>query len=341
MSTMRDVARKAGVSPMTVSRVLSAPNLVHPATRERVLTAMDEMHYVPKQGTKVSSSEVRSIALVVADFTNPFFTQIARGVEWVARRHGYGMTLHNTGEDPEREWESLIAVRETRASGVIWVPCGDTSSMSARILLDADVPTVLVDRLIPGVPSFDAVISDNRIGAKAIVSTLLANHRQPIVAVMGQTVTSVVRDRLLGLQDALADHHQTFDPNNVVYCDPIHPKDVLWSEIRPRVPSGGAVFAWNQIAASAVFRAAKQANVHPPEDVMIATFDNPDPYGITPGFFVVAQQDPYKMGTESANLLFRRLNQPNDPLKSTLILPVSVHVGSQSESPRSIVLQPS
>ena len=334
MPTMRDVAKQAGVSAMTVSRVMNDPSRVHPTTRERVLEAMAVLHYVPNKGVRSNAGDaLRTIALVVADFTNPFFSHIARGVESVARRFGYSVTLYNTSEDADHEWEILVSIRESRVGGVIWVPCGDVSNVSARILIEAQIPTVVVDRIIPGVPSFDAVISDNRTGAKVITSKVLSEGRPFLAVIMGSSVTSVTRDRLLGVQDALAEQDLPWDEAMVAYCDAIEPPDALWNEVRERVPGVATVFAWNQIAAAAVWRGAVQAGVKVPEQLRIATFDNPDPYGITPGFFVVAQQDPFRMGTESARELLKRLESPQSLSVTTHIVPVTIQVGSQALNP--------
>lgn len=318
---------------MTVSRVINDPSRVHPATRERVLAAMAAVHYVPNQAAQHGEpAKSHTIALVVVDYTNPFFAHIAHGVESVARRFGFDVTLHNTREDPDQEWEILMAIRESRVAGVIWVPCGDVSNVSARILIEAQIPTILVDRVIPGVPSFDAVISDNRTGAKAVAAKVLASGGRPIAAVMGDSVTSVVRERLLGVQDAVAECQLNWDDNAVVYCDALHPQDALWAEVKTRRPDVSGVFAWNQIAAAALFRGAVRAGIKIPAQLRIATFDQPDPYGITPGFFVVAQQDPYRMGIESAKQLVKRLSGPEPLSVATHILPVKIEVGSQALS---------
>lgn len=331
MPTMREVARRAGVSAMTVSRVIHDPSLVHPTTRERVLEAMAALHYVLNKGVHSNVGEsFRTIALVVADFTNPFFSHIARGVESVARRFGYSVTLHNTSEDADHEWEILVSIRESRVRGVIWVPCGDVSNVSARILIEAQIPTVVVDRIIPGVPSFDAVISDNRTGAKIITSKVLSGDGPLLAAIMGSSITSVTRDRLLGFKDALAEQNLQCDEAMVVYCDAIEPPDTLWNEVQERKPGAATVFAWNQIAAAALCRGAAQAGVKVPEQLRIATFDNPDPYGITPGFFVIAQQDPFRMGTESARELLKRLDDPESLSITTRIVPVTIQIGSQA-----------
>lgn len=315
---------------MTVSRVINDPSRVHPSTRERVLAAMAAVRYVPNQTAQnVSTAKSHTIALVIVDYTNPFFAHVAHGVESVARRFGFDVTLHNTCEDPDREWEILVGIRESHVAGVIWVPCGDVSNVSARILIEAQIPTVLVDRVIPGVPSFDAVISDNRTGAKAVASKVLVGGG-PIAAIMGDSVTSVIRERLLGVQDAVAECNLTWDESAVVYCDALNPQDTLWGEVKARVPDVTGVFAWNQVAAAALFRGAMHEGVKIPTQLRIATFDQPDPYGITPGFFVVAQQDPYRIGTESAKQLVKRLSGPEPLSVATHILPVKIEVGSQA-----------
>ncbi|MCY0879893.1 MAG: LacI family DNA-binding transcriptional regulator [Firmicutes bacterium] len=332
MPTMRDVAREAGVSPMTVSRVLNDPSQVHPETRERVVAAMARLNYTPHRVNfrRHQTVQHRVLALILADMTNPFFTQIARGVEGIARQYGYGLILHNTAEDPDREWETLLTVRETRVAGVLWAPCGDVSNVAARILLEAQIPTVLIDRLIPGVPSFDAVISDNRRGANLVTTRLLQSGCSSVTAVLGKNVTSVVRDRLLGVRDALEANHYLWDERMIVYCDPIEPISFEWSQLTGQREAPCAVFAWNQVAAASVYRAAVRAGRQVPRDLMIGTFDNPDPYALTPGYFVIAQQDPYRMGMVGAQELIQRIDNPEDETRKTIILPVTTEVGKEA-----------
>lgn len=331
MSTIREVAKRAGVSAMTVSRVLNNSASVRPKTRERVLEAILTLQYVPNPAARtLSSSRSRTIALVVADLTNPFFTQIAKGVEAVARQEGFGLILNNTDEDPDREGESLQVVRAARVDGVVWVPCGDQSTASARILIDNQLPTVLVDRLIPGAPYFDAVISDNRAGAKALANTLLHAGRAPLGAVFGRSETSVVRDRRLGFQDALAGYGIPWDDAFAMNSDAIHPDKSLLTTMRAAVPEISGVIAWNNVAAAEIFREASALNLRVPEDLVIATFEDPDPYHLVPEVFVVGQQNPFRMGAESARLLLERLRNPEDTASKTEILPITVEVGSHA-----------
>jgi LacI family transcriptional regulator len=329
---MRDVARLAGVSPMTVSRVINDPGRVQPETRERVLAAIATLRYVPPKARRAHAGGRPVIALILADLRNPFFTQIAHGAEEIARQQGYGVILHNTDEDLDREWDSLLTVRDAHVAGVIWTPYGDASNVSARLLLDAEVPTVLVDRLIPGAPSFDAVISDNRNAARRVVAELAGAGSRHVAVVLGKTMTSVVRDRLLGCQDAFAEVGMPWEADRVVtYCDPVDPQEGVWDEIVGRLPAVDAIFAWNQVAAAPLFRAARRAGRRIPETLRFGTFDDPDPYKITPGWFVVAEQDPFRMGVESARRLFNRLASPSDTV-STAILPVTVRIGRHALS---------
>jgi len=123
VSTISDVAQRAGVSPATVSRVLQGASNVRPDTRQRVEQAIEELGYVPSVvAQSLRSKRTRSLALIVPDITNSFWTTIARGVEDAAQGHDYSILLYNTDENPAKQLRCLEAVISQRVDGVIIAP---------------------------------------------------------------------------------------------------------------------------------------------------------------------------------------------------------------------------
>jgi LacI family transcriptional regulator len=153
LATIQDVARHAGVSTATVSRVISGRGYVSPASREQVLAAADALDYVPNglaRGLKTQRSGL--VALLVPEIVNSFYTTISRGVEDVANASGLQVILGNTDESVAKERAYVELMISTRVDGVIIAPAGRKAN-TLNPLLENSVPTVLVDRSVSGFPA--------------------------------------------------------------------------------------------------------------------------------------------------------------------------------------------
>ena len=150
MPTISDVARRAGVSPVTVSRVINCASHVNPTTRAAVERAIAEMGYVPNVVARgLRSRHTRTLGLLLPDITNPFWTTVARGVEDSAQSRGYSVFLCNTDESPAKQRQYLNVVLSQRVEGVILAP-HDADARSLAPLQEQNVPAVVVDRHIRG-----------------------------------------------------------------------------------------------------------------------------------------------------------------------------------------------
>src|SRR4051794_6908871 len=191
--TVHDVAGRAGVSVATVSRVLSGRGYASSRTRELVLQAAKELDYVPNgmaRGLKTQRSGL--VALLVPEIVNSFYTTISRGVEDVANTSGLQVILGNTDESIAKERAYVELMISTRVEGVIIAPAGRTAT-PLRPLLTSAVPTVLVDRSVPGFPA-DVVRGDNIVGAQTLTRHLLGLGHRRISLINGHRDTSVARD---------------------------------------------------------------------------------------------------------------------------------------------------
>lgn len=202
-----EVARKAGVSPATVSRVINHTAAVREETRQRVLQVIEENRYTPNIAAKNLSQQntLNNIGIVIPDVDNPFFCFVLKGVTQEADRYGYHVLLFNTDEDPEREHRFLQTVREQNLKGIIMIPLSEEDEISLKYLKELEicgVPVVLVDRKI-GNREFSGVFTDDEEDAYRAVEVLIqAGHRR-IATIAGPQRSTSGRARFHGYKKAM------------------------------------------------------------------------------------------------------------------------------------------
>src|SRR5262245_24185235 len=203
---IKDVARRAGVSSATVSRVLSNKPHVSDQVRQRILAAMDELDYHPSRlARSLRAQRSRIIGLIISDIQNPFFNTLARAVEDVAYAHQYAVFLCNTDEDIEKEKLYIDLMQAERVAGVMISPTHERDN-ACRKLLSAGVPVVVIDRRIADL-DVDTVAVDNVGGAFALVSHLVGDGHSRIGAVLGTAAATTGRERYEGYVQALLAHN--------------------------------------------------------------------------------------------------------------------------------------
>lgn len=203
-----EIAKCAGVSPATVSRVINGNAPVKAETRLRVLQVIQEQHYVPSQAAKILSTQNPSdnIGLFVPDMDNPFFSSIIKCVTQIADRYHYNVFLFNTDEMPEREHRFLQTVKGQNLKGIIMIPLSGEDMETERYLLEieqAKVPVVLIDRRI-GNSVFDSVFTDDEEDSYRAVQTLIRAGHRKIATIAGPQRSSPGASRLQGYRRAMA-----------------------------------------------------------------------------------------------------------------------------------------
>jgi DNA-binding LacI/PurR family transcriptional regulator len=201
-ASISEVAKHAGVSVGTVSNVLNRPGLVAPDTRARVLRSIESLDFVRNESARaLRAGSTRTIGLVVLDVTNPYFTDVARGVEQVADENDMVVTLCNSGEDTKREDRHLQHLEEQRVRGVLITPvteeCPRLEPMIAR-----GIPGVLVDRG-SGRPNRCSVAVDDRMGGRLAGAHLIDQGHRRLGFVGGPMSIRQVADRHAGMCDAI------------------------------------------------------------------------------------------------------------------------------------------
>ncbi|MBP2231263.1 LacI family fructose operon transcriptional repressor [Azospirillum agricola] len=310
---IKDVARAAGVSVATVSRVLgNGP--VSEALRKRVEEAVRATGYRPNlSARRLRSQHSQTIGLVVSDIRNPFFTAVGRAVEEEAYRAGMRVILCNSDENPEREQLYLGLMQEERITGLIFAP---TRATLERIDgLGLDFPVVLIDR--SGPPGLhDSVVLDNAQAAAALVEHLFVRGYRRIGGLFGNTSTTGI-ERHEGYRGALAARglpaNARFIPPN---ADAAEEAVMRWLA-GPERPD--AIMASNSLFLMGVIKAMRRLGLSTPGDLAVAGFDN-EPWTelVGPGLTVV-EQPVDEIGRAAVSLLFERVETPQRPVRKVVL----------------------
>ena len=273
--TIVDIARAAGVSKSTVSLVLTGAGRVKPATERAVRTAMDELGYVYHRGAaSLRGAQTRIVGMVINDLSNPFFAELAIGIESALRASGTIPFLANTAESRTRQAEVVRSMREHGASGVILCPTVDTGAAEVEALAGLGMPLVLAIRRVPGA-RLPLVASDNCGGAQQATRHLLALGHTRIAFLGGLAAMGVRQDRVAGYRAALDAAGVALQPPFEIESAPT--KDggfeamtaLLTSRDRPT-----AVVCFNDLVAIGAMLALGRVGLVPGRDVAVTGFDD-------------------------------------------------------------------
>jgi LacI family transcriptional regulator len=214
-ATIVDVARRAGVSKSTVSLVLGGSSLVADATRERVSGAMRELGYIYHRGAAaLRGAKSGVLGMVINDLSNPFYVELAIGIEQACQGGAYIPFLANTAENPIRQQQVIRSMREHGAAGLVLAPAMGASASELKPLL-AGLPVVQVMRRLPGLKA-SFVAPENREGARKATAHLVAIGHRRIAFVGGLSSMLVREERLAGYRLALEEADIMFDPSLVI-----------------------------------------------------------------------------------------------------------------------------
>jgi LacI family fructose operon transcriptional repressor len=309
---IKDVALVAGVSPATVSRVLTG-RLVNPAMVAAVNAAVAQTGYRPNLlARRLRLSHNATIGLIVADIRNPFFTAVSRKVEEIAFANDLRVILCNTNEDHAKEMMHLSMMRDERVAGVIIAP-----SLEGVEVVGAqsyDFPVVLFDRAGGGRRN-DAVVLDNEAAAGALVRHLHRGGARRITALLGGSTTG--RERLAGYRDAMLSLGLAPDPRIVEHEQvDIH---AMLAALLAQSPAPEAIIGSDGVILLDLARAAMAQGVRIPQDLVLAGFDNNPWTEIFAGGVTVIEQPVDEIGQVAMAMLLDRLKTPDAPVRKTVL----------------------
>lgn len=273
MPTVLDVAKLAGVAPITVSRVINNTGYISQETKEKVEVAIKELGYVPNTLARgLRSKRTHTIALVVADITNPYFTSMARGVEDVAGSNDFTVIYCNTDEAEAKEDKYATILAQRQVDGVLLVPAGGNAK-TVKYLEGNNINVVVLDRRVSGRET-NLVCSDSENGARELTELLIELGHQRIAIITGPDNVSTSTDRVVGYRQALDEAGLL--ANEQIYYGAFNQqtgyestKVAMKSSQKPT-----AFFAANNFILIGVVKALRELNLKVPDDVSVVGFDD-------------------------------------------------------------------
>lgn len=330
MSAIHDVAKLAGVAPMTVSRVVNNNGYVSEETRRRVEAAIRELDYVPNAlGSSLRSKRTQTLALVLSDIANPFWTTVARAVEDTANKYGYHIIIGNTDESPEKQNDYLTFLMKKQVDGFLLVP---TSADTLLPLQKRGVSFVVLDQHYPDI-HFDTVRGDSTGGAYALTQHLLGLGHRRLAIISGPRDLPTAADRVAGFLQALEEAGISEPPQ--IYSGGFNHETgyECTRRILRTTPRPTAIFATNNSITVGTMRALLEAKLRIPDEMSVVGFDEFPPAITYDPFLTVAAQPAYQIGQKATELLLSRLDGIGPGAPQEIVFPVEIIVRRSSGKP--------
>ncbi len=313
MATVVDVAKLAGVSASTASRVFSGRGYVANQTRQKVLQAAKELGYTPNHiARSLRLHRTKMIGLLISDVENAFYSTIAKNVESAAKEAGYHVVLCNSNDDPEEETEYLNLLEMIQVEGLILTPTAKNHQVLVR-LQQKGISVVQIDRQVEGLHA-DAILVDNEAGAASAVSHLIEAGHERIGILSGSVEVTTGKQRLAGYERALREHGIPLQPELVRSGSFRH--DHAIEDARALInidPAPTAIFAANNILAEACLSVFAELGITVPCDISLVAFDDIKWMSMKKPLITTVHQPIAEMARSAAALLLKRLKNP-DPM---------------------------
>ncbi|AIQ36684.1 MULTISPECIES: LacI family DNA-binding transcriptional regulator [unclassified Paenibacillus] len=315
MMTIKDVAKIAGVSVATVSRVINESGYVNIDTRKKVEAAIKEMNYTPNEVARsLYKRKSKLIGLLLPDITNPFFPQLARGIEDRMQEHGYRIIFGNSDENEEKELDYIQTFIQNNVIGMI----SSTNFPEKDIYSNLKIPVVFLDRTSNDSPS---VYADGRKGGRLAAQEIIARGSTKITVMQGPAHIKPAQDRFQGAIEVLDEMGITY---HVIQTSSFsHTEAEQWAvELFDKYIDTDGVIASNDIVATAVIHEAHRLGKRVPQDLQIIGFDDIPLSSLLSPSLSTIRQPAHDMGREAAGLLIKLIEQ--DKVEDKIIqLPVS------------------
>lgn len=301
MTTIRDVAKAAGVSVATVSRVMNNKGYVHEDTRKAVNDAIQALNYKPNEVARsLYKKKSKLIGLILPDIANPFFPSLARGIEDYFYQEGYHLIIGNSDEKHEKEIEYLDTFLQNNVVGLIL----STNEIDFEKLKAAKIPIVLLDRIVGNFPS---VFADQTQGGRLQAEKILEQGCQEVTIIRGPVVVKTVQERFQAALEVLEKANRNI---NIIDSElTFQGGEKTAAELFTKFPDTDGVLACNDTVAIAVLNEALRRGRRVPEDLQIIGFDDIYISGIVyPGLSTI-HQPAYEMGMKAAQVLIQQIKE--------------------------------
>lgn len=306
--TIKDIARLANVSITTVSRVINNKSEgISEATRSKILEIIKETNYQPNTIARgLVTKKTKSIGLIIPDITNPFFPDIARGVEDSANIYGYNVFLCNTDDKIDKENDYIKALKEKYVDGIIFTSSSITESKHISEIMNNNIPIVMIDRYIkPERRKICGVFLDNYKGGYLATKHLIDLGHNNIACISGPLYTESAKERLRGYKDALAENNIKINEEIIIEGDYKIKGGALALEKLLDKKYITGVFACNDLMAYGAYKTLKANGYKIPNDISVVGFDDIQLSQIMEPQLTTVKQPSYDMGLMAMRMLIK------------------------------------
>jgi len=320
MATIKDVAALAGISYTTVSHVVNNTRPVSQEVRRKVEAAIKSLDYVPSAVARsLKAKTTATIGLLVPNSLNPYFAELARGIEDYCERNGYCVILCNSDDNPDKQRSYLRVLLEKRIDGLIVASAGGDSGL-AQGLTGVKTPMVIVDRGLEGVNA-DLVRIDHEYGAYLATRHLLELGHRDIATIGGPASTSVAQMRQAGYRRALQEAGIEVREERMLESDftSTGGYNAAARLLESNPPS--AIFAGNDMIGIGVLRAAAERNVRVPAELSVIGFDDIQMSRYVYPALTTVGQSILQLGEMAAEVLLRRIAAPDSGTDQRIVTP--------------------
>lgn len=329
MATIADVAKLAGLSTGTVSRVMNESENVSEEARAKVNHAIEVLGYKPNlQARSLRRQRTDTIGLAIPELTNDYWTSIARGVQDVCQSKGYHVLICNT-DGKRTNHTSYLEIMASRVDGMILSRSSERSIATSSVKDSAkkskqsrEKPVVFVGQSQAASWNIDNVYSDSIAGAFTLTQHLIQLGHQKIAIITGRQTSTSASARVAGYCMALEDANLPIDNQMICWGEYSRKtSETLTQELIQRLPQTTAIFAANNEIAIGVLNALEKLGLHVPQSIAVVCFDDFYPDSRFASLMTVASQSPYDIGLNAAQLLLNRLNGNELLRPQTIMLP--------------------
>jgi LacI family transcriptional regulator len=323
--TMADVAGEAGVSLMTVSRVVNNKDDVSPATRQHVQAVIERLGYSPSGIARgLATRCTHTLGLVVPDVANPFFSDVARGAEHVAYAAGYNVFLCNTDEDPERDLAVLQSLEEKRVDGVV-LCSSRLDDSDLRRVLNWHPAVVLVNRRLEAASGEDrvgVVMVDDEAGGQMATQHLLNTGHRAVGLLTGPPASRSGRLRVKGFRAALVGADLLDDSARIRPCSPtVEGGREAVRELLAAEPELTALFCYNDLVAVGALHACADLGRSVPDDISVVGFDDIPLAALVTPPLTTCRVPRYEMGSQAMQLLLDQISSYPEEYREIVLQP--------------------
>lgn len=313
--TLRDIAKEAGVSTTTISRALNDKPDVSPKTKDKILEIAKNLGYTPNLLAKsLRSRKSKTIGVILADISNPFFSAVAKGIEDAARKRNYSIILCNTDEKYEKEEEAVRVLVEKRVDGLLITPVQKEYKDILRIK-EQKIPLVLVGRHFDTIKT-NSVVSDDALGGFLATEYLIKKGHRKILYISGPLHISSATERLKGYKRALRECKIPFEEKLVRgYTAKMGEAYTLMRKILKKKLDFTAVFTFSDFLALGVMKALREEKSKIPDDVAVVGYDDIEFASILEIPLTTVHMPKYRLGMEGVNMLIDDIEGKNSAKK--------------------------